>query len=226
MSLYLKSLWIGAGALCCSAVLAPAAAAQAPLPDAITQTPSAVAPTANPGAASKKPVTSQKPASKKATRKSSKPYSKATISAFAPYTAPAAAAPLATSDVLGAPATLSTVVVAPQGEGLREPLPTPLESDEASSGLNLQMQSQSLLGTDASESKPVTVEEAAAVDQSTTGSALAGDETALGQEEQSVIDRTRDRPKAQPLASGPLRVRVKDSALRATVQIPLESSRN
>lgn len=227
MSRYFKWLGVGAIALCCSTMLLPAAWAQAtPPPAAASTQPSAAATATATATASKKQVTSTKPAAKKATRRSSKRYSKATLSAFAPYAAPAAAAPLATSDVLGVPATMSTVVAAPQGEGLRESQPSPLAGSESSSALNLQMQAQTLLGNDASESKPVTVEEAAAVDESTTAAANAGDEMELGQEAQSVIDRTRDRPKAQPIASGPLRVRVKDSALRATVQIPLEGSRN
>ena len=70
------------------------------------------------------------------------------------------------------------------------------------------------------------MDEALAADDTAVAAATNGDETALGQEELSVIDRTRDKPKAQPIASGPLRVRVKDSGVRASVQIPLEVLNN
>ena len=161
----------------------------------------------------------QKSVAKKPARKAARTYSKATLSAFAPYEAPAAAAPLATSDVLGVPATVSTVVIVPPGEGLREQPPSLTEA-EAMRTIKIDMPPQDAVASNPDESKGVTVEEAAAMDESTSASAMAGDETELGQEAQSVIDRSSDKPKAQPIASGPLRVRVKDSALRASVQIP------
>ena len=43
----------------------------------------------------------------------------------------------------------------------------------------------------------------------------------LGSEGVSVIDRVADKPKAQPIVSGPLRVRVQEKGLRASVQIPI-----
>ena len=48
-----------------------------------------------------------------------------------------------------------------------------------------------------------------------------GESNALGAESVSVIDRIADKPKAQPLVSGPLRVRVQEKGVRASVQIPL-----
>ncbi len=52
-----------------------------------------------------------------------------------------------------------------------------------------------------------------------------GESSELGQESVSVIDRFADKPKAKPLANGPLRVRMKDSGLRASVQIPLTTEK-
>ena len=219
MNLNLKPLWMASALVCCSSLLSAPVSAQTPAAGALTGAAATAVP-AKPAAAT------PKPSKKKTRRKGSKAYSKATLSAFSPYAAPAAAAPLATSDVLGVPATVSTVVVVPQGEGLRESLPTPLAEADTSSALGLQMQPQALLTNDPTESTPVSVDEALAADDTAVAAATNGDETALGQEELSVIDRTRDKPKAQPIASGPLRVRVKDSGVRASVQIPLEVLNN
>lgn len=43
----------------------------------------------------------------------------------------------------------------------------------------------------------------------------------LGQESVSVVDRFADKPKATPLTKGPLRLRMQDKGLRASVRIPL-----
>ena len=52
-----------------------------------------------------------------------------------------------------------------------------------------------------------------------TESAVESD--VLGQEALSVVDRFADKPKARPISEGPLRVKMKDSGVRASVQIPL-----
>lgn len=221
MNLLFKPLCLASAVFCSGALLSTSALAQATAAVAVqTSTPSQAAGRAASTAAAQ--PAAPKPGKKKTRRKGSKAYSKATLSAFSPYAAPAAAALPATSDVLGVPATVSTVVAVPQGEGLRESLPTPLAEADTRSALGLQMQPQGLLASDPTEAKPITAEEALAADESAAAAATSGDATALGQEELSVIDRTRDKPKAQPIASGPLRVRVKDSGVRASLQIPLE----
>jgi len=225
MNLLLKPLCMASALICGGALLSTSALAQATA-TVTTQTSATSQAAAKATSTTAVKPAAQKPSKKKTRRKAGKPYSKATLSAFAPYAAPAAAAPLATSNVLGVPATVSTVVAAPQGEGLRESLPTPLAEADTSSALGLQMQPQGLLASDPTEAKPITAEEALAADESAVASTTSGGETALGQEELSVIDRTRDKPKAQPIASGPLRVRVKDSGVRASVQIPLEVLNN
>lgn len=48
-----------------------------------------------------------------------------------------------------------------------------------------------------------------------------GESDVLGQESVSVVDRFADKPKATPLAKGPLRLRMQDKGLRASVRIPL-----
>lgn len=213
MNPHLKPLWMATALVCSSALFSAPALALTPSPSSAQASMAAevAAPQDVSGVA-------KKPQKRKAGRKGSKAYSKATLSAFAPYAAPAAPAALP----LAAPATVSAVVIAPQGDGLRESLPAPLPEASTSSALGLQMQPKGLLASDPTESKPVTLDEAVATDEATVTPAAAADATTLGQEELSVIDRTRDKPKAQPIASGPLRVRVKDSGVRASVQIPLE----
>lgn len=52
-------------------------------------------------------------------------------------------------------------------------------------------------------------------------SEMKADAGTLGDEPVSVIDQIRDKPKAQPIVNGPLRLRLHDQGLRASVQIPL-----
>lgn len=52
-------------------------------------------------------------------------------------------------------------------------------------------------------------------------SSVVGDSNVLGEESVSVIDRVADKPKAKPLSRGPLRMRMQDKGVRASVQIPL-----
>ena len=161
-------------------------------------------------AAAKPAVKAQK--AKKSKSRPAKHFSKATLSAFQPIdqahaqiTPPAGAASAA----------LSPVMLNKPGEGLREQ-PITADTSARTQVINIAPVDQSLLVDDGSAFVPdeaVTTEEQVAD--------LASDSDVLGEESVSVIDRNTDKFKAKPLASGPLRVRVKDKGVRASVQIPI-----
>ncbi len=154
-------------------------------------------------------------------RASRKPYSKATLSAFQPIDA-SKVQPPPDENAAAAPgeAALSPVLRHDKADSdpLRQPLPL---ADEAARNPPFAMVPQDGGLLDKNEAEEVTEPDAAA-NEGATAPAPVADSAVLGQETQSVIDRNTDKPKTQPIARGPLRVRVKDKALRATVQIPLE----
>lgn len=162
----------------------------------------AVAPAAKP--TSKPAPTAKAKASRK---KRAKRYSKATLSAFQPLPA----APAATVPAGLAPIALSPVVK-PEAAQAIQPREAPVV--EAASPLAQPV-----------ERAPAFDEDSRLVQHERPVDAPAGESDALGQESVSVIDRFADKPKAQPLTEGPLKVRVKDSGVRASVQIPLDAGK-
>lgn len=159
------------------------------------------------------PVAVSKPAAKHSSSGSSKSalrksrhYSPATLSAFRPYVAnaPAASAEPASAFINTAPAA-----------DLRAP-PQLAETVEKSSVFNVESNRGAVL---VDEDDHTAFEQAASSTNSNDPASFGGD--TLGSESVSVIDRIADKPKAKAIASGPLRVRVNDRALRASVQIPL-----
>lgn len=171
----------------------------------------------NPTAAAAANVSTSKPATAAKTHKTKKPkpakhLSKATLSAFQPLDQARAQI---TPPAGAASAALSPMMLNKPGEGLREQ-PITADTSARSDVLNIAPVDQSLLADDGSAFVPdesVTTQEQVAN--------IATDSDALGEESVSVIDRNTDKFKAKPLASGPLRVRVKDKGVRASVQIPI-----
>lgn len=135
---------------------------------------------------------SQKPTKRKAPRR----YSKATLSAFKPLDPRAQPAPLTDAKLINPPATA-------QDQALK------LKSDQdigVTSSADVAIPPQDVEGSESSQNLLAE---------------FSADSMELGQESVSVIDRVADKPKAQPIVSGPMRVRVQDKGVRATVQIPL-----
>lgn len=139
-------------------------------------------------------------------RKSGKRYSKTTLSAFKPLNAQQTQAP---AEATEPSATRSSVLLnaEPESDPLRQALPLADESSRTAP-FTLNPDDQALLEVDAAD--PVESE-------------LVTDPDALGQESISATDRANDKLKTRPITQGPLRLRVKDKGLRASVQIPLES---
>ncbi len=193
-------LWLSSLTLGAALMVSPQSFAQA---NALRDNPTAVTVKASPS----------KPAAAVKTNKSKKPksvkhLSKATLSAFKPLdqaqiTPPAGAASAA----------LSPMLLNQPGEGLREQ-PITVETSARSEVLNVTPVDQTLLVDEESAFVPDT----AAHDQLADKPA---DSDVLGEESVSVIDRNTGKVKAKPLASGPLRVGVKDKGVRASVQIPI-----
>ena len=138
-------------------------------------------------------------------RKSGKRYSKTTLSAFKPLKPEQMQTPAGTDETS---ATRSPVLLNPEPESdpLRQPLPLADESSRTAP-FTLNPNEPALLAVDATD----LVEPAATADPD-----------ALGQESISATDRIGDKPKTRAITQGPLRLRVKDKGLRASVQIPLE----
>ncbi|MES2682271.1 MAG: hypothetical protein V4650_02040 [Pseudomonadota bacterium] len=126
-------------------------------------------------------------------RKPAKRYSKATLSAFKSLSTTAQAAPQISSDPLNPPLMVQDLGLSLRsGESANAPV----------SGLALQ---------DSNEPDP----------SQNLLAEFTAENNELGSESVSVIDRIADKPKAQPIVSGPLRVRVQEKGVRASVQIPL-----
>lgn len=186
-----------AGLALLSFSLAGTALAQTPMPDPAQQQVAATEPT--------------KPLAKKRKSKSGKHLSKATLSAFQPLHADAALKPAMPGDSAAAIA-LSPVVAKAELESLRDP-----PAAEARSGLALDIP----VSGQAYFADEVSGAAKAEVFERDTEAAMDSDQ--LGAEPVSVIDRISDKPKGKPLANGPLRVKMKDSGLRASVQFPLST---
>lgn len=149
------------------------------------------------------------PAAKKATdkkrskHKSKKGYSKATLSAFQPIQQ----APMLQGSQSAAGIALSPMVQREAVQSLQTGAAT-----ESSSTFAIAAEASTAYDEESSNAQH---------DRPTTA---VGESSVLGEESVSVIDRFADKPKAKPLSNGPLRVRMKDSGLRASVQIPLSSN--
>lgn len=151
-----------------------------------------------------------KPIAKKRKAKSAKRLSKATLSAFAPLDGSTALKPAAA----GSPAAsaLSPMMAGKSMESLRD---QPVAESQSGLALDIPVSGQAYFADEVSGAAK------AEVFERDTETAVDSDQ--LGAEPVSVIDRISDKPKGRPLANGPLRVKMKDSGLRASVQFPLST---
>ena len=185
----------GMALLACS--VSGAALAQTPMPSAAAQ----------PGVAAEQ----VKPVAKKRKAKSGKRLSKATLSAFQPLDGSNVFNPAAARDS-NAASSLSPMVGGKMIESLRE---QPVAESNSGLSLDIPVSGQAYFADEVSGMAR------AEVFERDTTTAAGSDQ--LGAEPISVIDRISDKPKGKPLASGPLRVKMKDSGVRASVQFPLST---
>ncbi|MES2885194.1 MAG: hypothetical protein V4709_10335 [Pseudomonadota bacterium] len=157
-----------------------------------------------------KPVV--KPVAKKRKAKSPKRLSKATLSAFEPLDGSAALKP-ASAGTSAAASALSPMVTGKMDESLRQ---QPVLESHSGLSLDLPVSGQAYFADEVSGTAKTEVFE-----RNDTATVEGGDQ--LGAEPVSVIDRISDKPKGRPLANGPLRVKMKDSGVRASVQFPLST---
>ncbi|MDO9452699.1 MAG: hypothetical protein Q7J29_07540 [Stagnimonas sp.] len=195
-------LWLSSVTLGAALLLLPQGIAQA---NALPNTPVVAG-----AAASKNTVKTSKTSKSKKT-KPAKRLSKATLSAFQPLDQTQIITPPAGA----ASAALSPIILSKSGEGLREQ-PVTVDDSAGSKVINIAPVDQSALVDDGSAFIPDETDAPAG-----QVAELAADSDALGEESVSVIDRNTDKFKAKPLGTGPLRVRVKDKGVRASVQIPI-----
>ncbi len=151
------------------------------------------------------PVPKKAADKKRQQRKPKKRYSKATLSAFQPVPL-ASSVPSVADRQSAAFITLSPLVQ----KDMLHPEPPPSSAGTGSFAIP---DIQTAYDEDSSNVQH---------ERSTTA---VGESNVLGQESVSVIDRFADKPKARPLANGPLRMRMKDSGVRASVQIPLTTEK-
>lgn len=144
-------------------------------------------------------------------RKTGKRYSKTTLSAFKPLNTEQTQAPAEAAETS---ATQSPVLLhtQPEQDPLRQPLPL-ADVSARTAPFTLAPNAQGLLA----EPDPT-----ASVVSDDSGAIPAIDPDALGQDAIPATDRLDNKPKTRPIAQGPLRLRIKDQGLRASVQIPLE----
>ncbi len=161
---------------------------------------------------------SASPAGRKAKSKarSGRRLSKATLSALKPQNGqlapPGSARP--------ADGSLAAAMGQDTSSGLREPTPvSAVVTDTSTTSLNIDVKPTGLLSSE----EPAPVAASATANQAGTEAqaAASSSEVDLGQESVSVIDRFSNKPKAKQITNGPLRLRMHDKALRASVQIPL-----
>ena len=148
-----------------------------------------------------------------------KPLSKATLSAMQPVDQ-AQLLPTPDADnaaTQNAAARPAVVMNAAPVASLQSVAPSEAPSALASS-LSRGLSDQTNLEDD--EGEPLVTEPASLETPREEAAQLANAES-LGEQQVSVIDRIADKPKATPIAKGPLRLKVHDKALRATVKIPL-----
>lgn len=149
-------------------------------------------------------------------KKSGKRYSKTTLSAFKPLNAKQTQAPAAATENSAAQSPV-LLNAQPVQDPLRQPLPQADPSARAAP-FALTTKDQGLLAADAESAV-----EPAPTASLVTEDGAATDPDGLGQQPSSATDRLNNKPKTGSIAQGPFRLRVKDKAVRATVQIPLES---
>ena len=153
-----------------------------------------------------------KPVAKKRKAKSGKRLSKATLSAFQPLDGSSALKP-ADASHSNAASSLSPMVTGKMDESLRE---QPVLESHSGLSLDLPVSGQAYFADEVSGTAKAEVFE-----RNDTATVEGSDQ--LGAEPVSVIDRISDKPKGKPLANGPLRVKMKDSGVRASVQFPLST---
>lgn len=198
-----KSSWV---AIALVALASPLCFAQTNAPPVVTPPPSEIT--------AAKPKAASAPTRQK--RKSGKRYSKTTLSAFKPLNAKQTQVPPAAT---GSSATLSPVLLnaQPEQDPLRQPLPQ-ADLSARTAPFTLTTEDQGLQAADAEGA--VEPDPASSV---VTEDGSATDPDGLGQQSSPATDRLNNKPKTRAIAKGPFRLRVKDKAVRASVQIPLES---
>jgi len=172
----------------------------------------ASSPTAKAATRASQPV-STAPVTKARKAKPSRRLSKATRSALQPLAGPAA---LALPPPRSAEGNLAAAMGRDTSNGLRETVEPPVAAGSARP-FSVTLKPDADLTAD----DVVLASDEAAAEPGTEAQAGAPLADALGAESVSVIDRFSNKPRAKAITNGPLRLRLHDKALRASVQIPL-----